>query len=134
MFVNTRQITLLTCLHELPVDISVYGEVTQWGLVEGTLADSTARQPDMVAGSQDENCPDSGGVNLAEAVCSSCARVAVTSMGADDCPGRAGDLGGVGQPGGQLLVQLLAIAGIPGVGMAGSSGGHQVAGVALILG
>ena len=74
---------------------------------------------------QDENCPNSVGVNLSEAVGGCWTRVAVPSMGADDGPGRGGDLGGGGQPVGQLPVQLCGVPRVPGVSMAGSASGHQ---------
>ena len=80
-----------------------------------------------MAGPQDEDGPHCVWVNLTEAVRSCSTGVAVPSVGTDDGPGRGGDLGGGGQPGGQLFVQLLPIPGVPGVGMAGSAGGHQVA-------
>ena len=79
----------------------------------------------MMAGPKDENCPNSVGVDLTEAVCCSWTRIAVASMGADDSPGGGGDLGGGGQPVGQLPVQLRGVPRVPGVSMAGSASGHQ---------
>ena len=79
----------------------------------------------MVTGSQDEDCLDSVGVQLLEAVGRSGAGVAVASMRADDGLGWVGGLLGSRQPGGELPLQLGRVAGVPRVGVARSPSSHR---------
>ena len=80
----------------------------------------------MMTGSQDEDCLDSVGVQLFEAVCRSGTGVTVTGMRTDHGLGWVGGLLSRGQPGGELPLQLCRVAGVPGVGVARSPSSHDV--------
>ena len=77
-----------------------------------------------MAGAQDEDCLDSVGVQLLEAVGRRSPGVAVAGMRADDGLGWVGVLVSSRQPGGELPLQLGRVTGVPRVGMARSPRSH----------
>ena len=86
----------------------------------------------MVAGSQDEDCPHSVGVQLFEAVGRGGPGVAVAGVRADDGLGWVGGLVGSRQPGGQFSLQLGRVGRVPGVGVARSPRRHPGASRGLV--